>query len=239
MVQGIRKEKIFKENFLKSTFINYMKIASNKNKTRIVAYCVMDNHAHILIYTAEMYNLSKMMHSLNTRYAIKYNKCKDRCGYVFRDRYRCENILNITYLKNCIRYIHNNPIKAGICKEKENYYYSSYCDYISGKIGMDLINKIFGEATNYILELNKPVEKECTFIDVDNELGNKTQVLPEKVISDYYFENNIDPRWIKKEQQVQLIKLLNNKYGLSQIKIGELLNMNRKQIYRLLKTFTS
>ena len=64
-------------------------------------------------------------------------------------------------------------------------------------------------------------------------------MLPEKVISDYYFENNIDPRWIKKEQQVQLIKLLNNKYGLSQIKIGELLNMNRKQIYRLLKKFTS
>ena len=115
MIQGIRKEKIFNEKYLKSTFINYMNESAIKNDVRIVAYCIMENHAHILVYTNEISFLSKMMHSLNTRYAIKYNKFKERCGFVFRNRYRCENILNITYLKNCIRYIHNNPVKAGIC----------------------------------------------------------------------------------------------------------------------------
>ena len=126
MIQGIRKEKIFEENYLKSIFIDYMKNAATKNKTKIVAYCVMNNHVHILIYTDDISWLSKMMHSLNTRYAMKYNKEKERCGFVFRNRYRCENILNIAYLKNCIRYIHNNPIKAGISNEQASYYYSSY-----------------------------------------------------------------------------------------------------------------
>lgn len=238
MIQGIRKEKIFKENCLKSTFVNYMDDASEKNKVRIVAYCVMDNHAHILVYTNEIQGLSKMMHSLNTRYAIQYNKCKERCGFVFRNRYRCENILNITYLKNCIRYIHNNPVKAGICKEQYEYCYSSYNDYMSGKIGMKLINKIFGDATEYIFELNKPVESEHTFIDVENELGNNLQVPPQKVISDFYIENKINSECITKKQQVRLIKLLNEKYGLKKIEIGKLLNMNRKQIYRLLKKYS-
>jgi REP element-mobilizing transposase RayT len=103
MIQGIRKEKIFKENYLKGTFVSYLEDASNKNNVRVIAYCIMDNHAHILIYINEIQNLSKMMHSLNTRYAIKYNKYKERCGFVFRNRYRCENILNITYLKNYLK----------------------------------------------------------------------------------------------------------------------------------------
>ena len=235
MIQGIRKEKIFKENYLKSTFVNYMDDAAEKNKVRIIAYCVMDNHAHILVYIKEMEELSKMMHSLNTRYAMKYNKYKERCGFVFRNRYRCENILNITYLKNCIRYIHNNPVKAGICKEQGEYYYSSYRDYISGKIGMKLINKIFGDAIEYIFELNKPVESEHTFIDVDNELGNNYKISPQKVIKDFYLENNIVPECITKSQQVKLIKLLKEKYGLKQVEICKLLNMNRKRIYRLLE----
>ena len=237
MIQGIRKEKIFEENHLKSTFVNYMEEASNKNKVRIIAYCIMDNHAHILIYIDEMQGLSKMMHSLNTRYAIKYNKYKERCGFVFRNRYRCENILNITHLKNCIKYIHNNPVKAGICKEQGKYFYSSYRDYMSGKIGMDLINKIFGNATEYIFELNKSVESEHVFIDVENELGNNYQVSPEKVINDFYFENNIAPECITESQKVKLIKLLKKKYGLKQVEISKLLNMNRKQIYRLLKKY--
>ena len=235
MIQGIRKEKIFNDDYLKRTFINYMKEAARHAGTRIVAYCVMNNHAHILVYAEDTSFLSKMMRSLNTRYAMKYNRYQERCGFVFRNRYRCENILNITYLKNCIRYIHNNPVKAEICKEQAEYFYSSYCDYIFGKIEMDLISQIFGADTDYIFELNKPVENENIFIDVHNELGNNIQVSPEKIISDFYLENQIDPKWISREQQLKLIKLLNEKYGLKKIEIGKLLNMNRKQIYRLLK----
>ena len=95
MVQGIRRERIFNENYLKEKFIDLSKEISNENNVSILAYCVMNNHAHILVYTEDVGNLSKMMHSLNMRYANKYNKLKHRCGYVFRNRYRCENITTI------------------------------------------------------------------------------------------------------------------------------------------------
>ena len=54
MIQGIRKEKIFNENYLKSTFINYMNESAIKNDVRIVAYCIMEKHAQILVYTNEI-----------------------------------------------------------------------------------------------------------------------------------------------------------------------------------------
>ena len=111
-----------------------------------------------------------------------------------------------------LRYIHNNPVKAGICSEQGMYYYSSYNDYMTGKIGMDLINEIFG-TTEYIFELNKSVENENFFIDVENEFGNNYQSSPEKIVNDYYVENNIVPGYITKIQQVKLIKLLNEKFS--------------------------
>ncbi len=235
MIQGIRREEIFMDNYLKHVFVNYMKEAARMYDTRIVAYCVMNNHAHVLVYVKDIRCLTKMMHSLNTRYAMKYNKCLDRCGFVFRDRYRCENIHNRTYLKNCIRYIHNNPVKGKLCQTQSEYQYSSYKDYVSGKIGMSLINKIFGNNAEYILELNKPVESGNLFIDSENEFGNIVQVPPEKVIRDFYLENEIEPQHITEVELTRLIKLLMNKCGLTQIKIGQLLEMDRNKIYRLLK----
>lgn len=237
MVQGIRKEEIFMDNYLKYVFVNYMKEAARTFNTRIIAYCVMNNHAHILVYVEDIYWLSKMMHSLNTRYAMKYNKCLERCGFVFRDRYRCENIHNRTYLKNCIRYIHNNPVKGGYCKLQSDYNYSSYNEYVNGKIGVNLIKEIFGENVEYILELNKSVENDSVFIDDENEFGNKEQVLPENVIRDFYFQNKIVPQYITEKELTQLIKLLLNKCRLTQIKIGELLEIDRNKIYRLLKKY--
>ena len=52
----------------------------------------MNNHCHILLYTEKIEDLSKVMASSNTKFGILYNKINKRCGYVFRDRYRCENI---------------------------------------------------------------------------------------------------------------------------------------------------
>ena len=75
-----------------------------------------------------------MMRSLITRYAKKYNKVYHRCGYVFRDRYRCESIMTVEHLKNCIRYIHNNPVKAAICNKCGDYIYSSYNEYLNNMI---------------------------------------------------------------------------------------------------------
>ena len=75
-------------------------------------HCIMDNHAHFLIYYTKLEELSELMRKVNTTYAMKYNKINKRKGFVFRDRFFTQPILNEMQLYNCLVYIHKNPINA-------------------------------------------------------------------------------------------------------------------------------
>lgn len=66
------------------------------------------------------------MHCLNTKYVLYYNKKYKRTGYVFRDRYKAEGIYSEEQLHSCIKYIYDNPVKAGICDKAEEYEFSNY-----------------------------------------------------------------------------------------------------------------
>lgn len=146
IVQGINKEQIFKE----TRFIEkYKEIILNKmenSKVNILAYCIMNNHAHFLIYSEKCEELSKFMQRLNTSYSQFYNKINRRVGYVFRDRYFSQEILSQRQLYSCLRYIHNNPVKACICKFMREYNYSSYNEFLGkrGIINRQSIELLFG-----------------------------------------------------------------------------------------------
>lgn len=126
ITQGINKSYIFENANDIKYYIKNMYELLTEYKLKIIAYCIMNNHAHILIETKKIENLSKYMHRLNTKYALFYNKKYNRVGYVFRDRYKSEGIYNEKHLYNCIKYIYDNPVKAGICKFAWEYPFSNY-----------------------------------------------------------------------------------------------------------------
>lgn len=129
MVQGINKEYIFGKPKEAEKFKEIILRKLEQSNVIILAYCIMGNHAHILIYSEKSENISKYMQKVNTTYSQFYNKETRRVGYVFRDRYCSQDILNERQLYNCLRYIHNNPVKAKIVKCMEDYEYSSYKEY--------------------------------------------------------------------------------------------------------------
>ena len=151
IVQGINKEHIFGENrFIKK----YKEIILRKlesSEINILAYCIMNNHAHFLIYSEKTEYLSKFMQKLNTSYSQFYNKVNRRVGYVFRDRYYTQDILTERQLYCCLRYIHNNPVKACICKDMWEYQYSSYNEFIGEKmiINNQGIKLLFGSIQGF------------------------------------------------------------------------------------------
>ena len=157
MVQGIKKEKIFYNNKCKEKYIYLMKFFKEKQKIDIISFCVMENHVHIIVYTKDINELTTFMRKLNTTYAINYNKEEKRVGYVFRNRFECKEINNQDYLTKCIKYVHMNPVKAGIVKLEKEYRYSSYNDYINkrGIVTEELIQKIFNSKYNYLKEFLK------------------------------------------------------------------------------------
>ncbi len=172
MTQGINKSYIFSEEQDIKYYISTMYDIKEKYSIKIVAYCIMNNHAHILIETNDVDKLSKYMQCLNTKYAIYYNKKYNRIGYVFRDRYRSEEILSENHLNNCIQYIYNNPVKAKICRNAEEYPYSNYKfskleikEEIEQYKFMDIEEKEYGQIIREYMSKNN--------LKIDNLLKNK------------------------------------------------------------------
>ena len=96
---------------------------------RVLAYCLMDNHYHLLIQTPQG-NLSRVMRHLDGIYTQRYNRSHGRDGPLFRGRYKAIVVDGDDYLLAVARYIHHNPVEGGIAKTVEDYSWSSYGKYL-------------------------------------------------------------------------------------------------------------
>lgn len=207
ITQGINKSYIFEKPEDIKYYIKIMYSLSKEQKIKIVGYCIMSNHAHMLIQTENLQALSKYMQRLNTKYGKYYNKKYTRVGYVFRDRYKAEGIYNERYLYNCLKYIYDNPVKAGICDKAEEYPYSNY-------------KKIK-------IELNERYK----FIDIDET----TEEICKNIVHDFLIENKIEKEELKENEikLKKLIRLMKEEYKISLRKISEELEIGREKIRRL------
>lgn len=208
ITQGINKSYIFDNIVDIKFYIKNMYELRSKYNIKIIAYCIMNNHAHILIKTNLIKNMSKYMHNLNTIYACYYNKKYERIGYVFRDRYKAEGIYNESHLYNCIKYIYNNPVKAGLCDKPGDYPYSNY----------------------KIIE-NRNLECDYVFIDVDENSKEICRNVTKKLLQ----ENNYSIEELKKDKKNlhRLIVLLKREYRISLREIAIILNINRESVRKI------
>lgn len=175
IVQGIKKEYIFNNKVNIEKYIKLLISEKEKLKVELLAYCVMNNHAHILLYTEKIAEMSKYMHSVNQKFAQFYNYINnERVGYVFRDRFKSEPIYNENYLIRCIRYIHNNPVKAKIVKNPEEYIYSTYNNYLTGDISKIIKENIDVNSVISISEIERI--KDNVFIDVEDNAREVIQI---------------------------------------------------------------
>lgn len=178
MVQGVNKEYIFyKEEYIEK----YLQIFNNNKKDcsfTVIAYCIMNNHAHFLVYVQDINEFGKFMQKTNLNYAQMYNREEKRIGVLFRNRYQTEPIYNIVYLINCIKYIHDNPVKAKMVSKSEDYKYSSYNQYINncGVAQSEIMKELFGKKCDYSVLFKEVYERK--YMDVeDNEYDIKEYIL--------------------------------------------------------------
>lgn len=202
----------------------------------IIAYCVMDNHMHLLMKANE-YNLALVMKKINVKYAMYYNRLENRYGYVFQGRFRSEAVENNRYMLGVIRYIHNNPVKAGICKNISYYHWSSANEYINRNT--DIIN---GKYLNEVLALfnNKAqfiqfhnLYDDNLYIDTKEEESQNIQEIIKNTIEQYAYKYGINQHQFNQKHKEELaIKLLN--LNVTTIKeISELCNLNTNIVSEL------
>lgn len=169
MVQGVNKEYIFYKNGYIEKYLNIIKENKKDYNFTIMAYCIMNNHAHFLVYAEDINDFGTFMHKTNLLYAQMYNREENRCGVLFRNRYKIEPIYDKEYLVNCIKYIHNNPVKAKMVAKCEEYKYSSYKDYKNnrGVAKSKIVKEIFGSKCNFSEIFCEAAN--IKFMDIDKE----------------------------------------------------------------------
>jgi putative transposase len=234
MVQGLKKEYIFNKDEEIKKYFKFLLESTKEFNVKIVAYCIMNNHVHLLVFAEDKTEVSKFMKNTNTKYGIYYNKSHNRCGYVFRNRYKVQEIYTKAQLLSCINYIHNNPVKAGMCNNKWDYMYSSYNDYLLQKrfINEELIKECFinhGISFESILkehhESYKFIEEKCD------------DTIKIKVIKEFLQKENLNFKELKNNKFLlrKLILELYINYNCTQKEIGECLQINKIKVNRIIK----
>ena len=233
MSQGINREKIFYKESYQKKYLNLAKENEKSYNVEIVAYCVMSNHVHMLIYTEEINELSEFMRKINTSYARYFNWSEERVGYVFRDRFKSEPILDEKYLWQCIKYIHKNPVRAKMVSKCEDYEFSSYNDY-KKQIGVaknKILKTIYG-SENYFYN----IEKAEDFLGFIEDESNKNEIM-EEYIRDFISRNNIMLSDLFEDEKIfkGLINVLLNNANMTKKDVQNRLNISSWKLGQILK----
>lgn len=129
MLRGINGQQIFHDDEDNRYFLEVLGICKEISDFELFAYCLMGNHVHILL-KAKSEDIDLIFKRIGTRYVYWYNQKYKRIGHLFQDRYKSEPIETDRYYLAVLRYIHKNPVKAGICETVDAYKWSSYEEYI-------------------------------------------------------------------------------------------------------------
>jgi REP element-mobilizing transposase RayT len=130
MNRGRRSENLFSDKHDYLMFIDLLIEISEMWNANIAAYCLMTDHYHILLQTPDG-NISRCMRHLNSVYTQRYNRRHGFDGQLFRGRFKSILVCNDSHLLQLVRYIHKNPVKAGMVKDMQDYEWSSYKGYLS------------------------------------------------------------------------------------------------------------
>ncbi|MDI6822645.1 MAG: transposase [Actinomycetota bacterium] len=132
--RGNNQSSIFLDDTDKIKFLDMVAGYKRKFAFRLFSYALLTNHFHLLIslgYPSDsQVPLSKIMGCLLTSYSTYFNRRHNRSGHVFQGRYGSRRVENDAYLLQVIRYIHLNPVMAGLCEQLEDWRFSSHRCYL-------------------------------------------------------------------------------------------------------------
>lgn len=219
MLRGANKQEIFHDDDDCIKFLDIIKKYKMKSEMSVYAWCLMNNHVHLLLREGNE-ELSITMKRIGVSYVSYYNWKYSTTGHLFQDRFRSENVENHQYLLTAIRYIHQNPVKAGIVNRVNEWrwssclgYYGKY-HYPSNLLDNDVILKLFSADITIAKE---------RFIDF-NERRNDDECLDNPV--------NKRRRFPDEEARMEIKRLLD---GIEIAQVKSLPKLQRNEVLQKIK----
>ena len=149
MNRGIDHARVF-DDATARVFLLQLRNACEQHDVQVHAYCVLPNHYHLLLFTPRA-GLSAAMQSLSSKFTQSVNRHRERDGPLFKGRFRSVAVKDDAHLANVSKYIHLNPLEAGLVATPEDWRWSSAGAYL-GKVDKpewlhtDAVLEMFGLA---------------------------------------------------------------------------------------------
>ena len=221
ILRGINQQVIFEDEEDNLKFIETLKHYKTVSEYKVFAYCLMSNHVHILIKVGKE-DLDLIMKRIAGSYVYWYNWKYYRKGHLFQDRFKSEPVEDDSYFLTVLRYIHQNPVKAGNVKNIDQYKYSSYNDYINNTdyiIDTEFALSMLGKES-FIVFNNESNQDVC--LDIDPKEFRINDADAQKILKKVSRCNNATEfQLLDQKQRDQYIKKLKNN-GLSIRQISRL-----------------
>ena len=195
MMRGINRQQIFESEednrhmlyILSNLHLQYSPDGTplSSPTCSIYAYCLMGNHFHLLIQE-RAWTIGEIIKSLASSYVYYFNKKYQRIGHLFQDRFKSEPVNDMSYFVTLLRYIHQNPVKAGIVSDAKDYPWSSWREYLCPDKEENICNtratlrRISLEDLSALV--NQPLSEECQCIDIDTSDIRKMTVYTDESV---------------------------------------------------------
>ena len=131
--RGNEQKDVFKSQRDREKFLSYLESAVVRYGAVVHTWCLMSNHYHLLLETPAG-NLSQIMRHINGAYTTYFNVKRKRAGHLFQGRYKAILVEADAYALELSRYMHLNPVRAGMVAKPEDYRWSSYRSYIGDSL---------------------------------------------------------------------------------------------------------
>ena len=249
MIRGNEKKDIFIDDEDRERFLKIVMDKAHQEEVQILSYCLMNNHIHLLTMQKSL-EISRFMKRVGVSYAYYFNKKYGRIGHLFQDRYKSENIDSNEHLLAAVRYIHKNPVKAGIVKYEGDNGWSRDIDYTGEKsvlsgANIEYVLGMFAKNQKMAVKLLKEfsgLEGREDVIDVGMDGKKENRVIKGVMASRKVVDEILKSRGLKlehlrlkpyNETRNEIISLLRRKSDLSIRQIAELLEINRGTVQRI------
>ncbi|NLW62889.1 MAG: transposase [Syntrophomonadaceae bacterium] len=238
IMRGNERKNLFLDGKDKQKFLDILYVKKQESDFQVYAFCLMDNHIHLLLKESSE-GLATMMKRINVSFAYYFNQKHQRIGHLFQDRFKSEPIENERYLLAVIRYIHNNPVKAGIVKKPEQYKWSSYNSYLSLQepgtklVDTDFVLSILSDEQSAAIRQFQKLSREQDeneFLDVDDKRGwtiEEGRLYLEECLAKRWPGKNLEDLMKIKGIRREIILDLKTNTRLSGRGIARLLSINR------------
>ena len=186
MMRGINHQDIFEDRADYWKFLKLLRMQTHPEDKQghplpahltLYAYCLMSNHVHLLVRELKE-GVVAPIKSIAISYAQYFNYKYEHSGQVFQDRFKSEVVNDIAYFVTLLRYIHQNPVAAGISTSVASYTWSSWCEYDD-----KMVCAVPVCTTQHVLSridvrelaelINDPLPKALNILDFNNEMEQR------------------------------------------------------------------